>query len=285
MLFCGPTGVGKTELTKALAASYFGSESAMLRLDMSEYMERHTVSKLIGSPPGYVGYGEGGTLTEAIRRQPFTVVLLDEIEKAHPDIFNILLQLFEDGHLTDSQGRRVSFKNALVVMTSNVGSAAIAKGRHNFGFLFSDDDDNSASYAGMKSLVMEELKGYFRPELLNRIDEVVVFRPLEKPQMIEILDIMLHEVKERLTSLGISLEVSDEIVDLICQQGYDRSYGARPLRRAVTQIIEDLVSESVLSGDCKPGDIAVIHVDDTGNPVVNIQSNQRIQLSDTISNL
>ncbi|PIN26706.1 hypothetical protein CDL12_00532 [Handroanthus impetiginosus] len=183
------------------------------------------------------------------------------------------------------KGRRVSFKNALVVMTSNVGSAAIAKGRHNFGFLFSDDDDNSASYAGMKSLVMEELKGYFRPELLNRIDEVVVFRPLEKPQMIEILDIMLHEVKERLTSLGISLEVSDEIVDLICQQGYDRSYGARPLRRAVTQIIEDLVSESVLSGDCKPGDIAVIHVDDTGNPVVNIQSNQRIQLSDTISNL
>ncbi|XP_047316906.1 chaperone protein ClpD, chloroplastic isoform X2 [Impatiens glandulifera] len=182
MLFCGPTGVGKTELTKALAASYFGSEAAMLRLDMSEYMERHTVSKLIGSPPGYVGYGEGGTLTEAIRRQPFTVVLLDEIEKAHPDIFNILLQLFEDGHLTDSQGRRVSFKNALVVMTSNVGSAAIAKGRHkSIGFML--ENDESTSYSGMKALLIEELKNYFRPELLNRIDEIVVFRPLEQNQV------------------------------------------------------------------------------------------------------
>ncbi|KAL3835436.1 hypothetical protein ACJIZ3_010172 [Penstemon smallii] len=281
MLFCGPTGVGKTELTKALAASYFGSESAMLRLDMSEYMERHTVSKLIGSPPGYVGYGEGGTLTEAIRKQPFTVVLLDEIEKAHPDIFNILLQLFEDGHLTDSQGRRVSFKNALVVMTSNVGSAAIAKGRQNtFGF-FHAEDDSSTSYAGMKALVMEELKAYFRPELLNRIDEVVVFRPLEKPQMLQILDIMLREVKQRLVSKGISLEVSQSIMDLICQQGYDRSYGARPLRRAVTLIIEDLLSESMLSEDYKPGDIALIHLDDTGNPVVTNRSNQKIELSDT----
>lgn len=284
MLFCGPTGVGKTELTKALAASYFGSESAMLRLDMSEYMERHTVSKLIGSPPGYVGYGEGGTLTEAIRKRPFTVVLLDEIEKAHPDIFNILLQLFEDGHLTDSQGRRVSFKNALVVMTSNVGSAAIAKGRQNsFGFF--TDEDESASYVGLKALVMEELKAYFRPELLNRIDEVVVFRPLEKPQMLEILDIMLREVKERLTSLGIGLEVSEATMDLICQQGYDRSYGARPLRRAVTLIIEDLVSESLLSGEYKTGDIAVIDVDSSGNPVVTNKSNKRMELSDTSSKL
>ncbi|KAL8464473.1 hypothetical protein ACS0TY_034120 [Phlomoides rotata] len=282
MLFCGPTGVGKTELTKALAASYFGSESAMLRLDMSEYMERHTVSKLIGSPPGYVGYGEGGTLTEAIRKRPFTVVLLDEIEKAHPDIFNILLQLFEDGHLTDSQGRRVSFKNALVVMTSNVGSAAIVKGRQNsFGFF--TDEDGSTSYVGMKALVMEELKGYFRPELLNRIDEVVVFRSLEKPQMLEILDIMVHEVKERLASLGIGLEVSEAVIDLICEQGYDRSYGARPLRRSVTLIIEDLVSESLLSGNYKPGDVAVIHLDDSGNPVVANKSDKKIQLSDTSS--
>ncbi|KAL1559024.1 chaperone protein ClpD, chloroplastic-like [Salvia divinorum] len=284
MLFCGPTGVGKTELTKALAASYFGSESAMLRLDMSEYMERHTVSKLIGSPPGYVGYGEGGTLTEAIRKRPFTVVLLDEIEKAHPDIFNILLQLFEDGHLTDSQGRRVSFKNALVVMTSNVGSAAIAKGRHNsFGFFTNEDE--SASYVGLKALVMEELKGYFRPELLNRIDEVVVFRPLEKPEMLAILDIMLHEVKERLASLGIGLEVSEAIMDLICEQGYDRSYGARPLRRAVTLIIEDLVSESLLSDEYKAGDIAVIDVESSGNPVVTNKSKHRIELSDTSSKL
>ncbi|KAL2533960.1 Chaperone protein ClpD [Abeliophyllum distichum] len=282
MLFCGPTGVGKTELTKALAASYFGSESAMLRLDMSEYMERHTVSKLIGSPPGYVGYGEGGTLTEAIRKRPFTVVLLDEIEKAHPDIFNILLQLFEDGHLTDSQGRRVSFKNALVVMTSNVGSSAIAKGRINsIGFLIADDA--STSYAGMKALVIEELKAYFRPELLNRIDEIVVFRPLEKPQMLEILNIMLHEVKERLISLGIGLEVSKAVMDLICEQGYDRSYGARPLRRAVTLIIEDLLSESLLSGEYKPGDIAVIHLDDSGNPIVTNRSNLKIQLPDTTS--
>ncbi|KAI3759577.1 hypothetical protein L6452_07485 [Arctium lappa] len=281
MLFCGPTGVGKTELTKALAACYFGSEGSMLRLDMSEYMERHTVSKLIGSPPGYVGYGEGGTLTEAIRKRPFTVVLLDEIEKAHPDIFNILLQIFEDGHLTDSQGRRVSFKNALVVMTSNVGSTAIAKGRHNsIGFMLADDE-SSASYAGLKSLVMEELKAYFRPELLNRIDEVVVFRALEKTQMLEILNMMLEEVKKRLVSFGINLEVSMPVMELICEQGFDRSYGARPLRRALTLIIEDPLSESLLSGEFKQGETAVIELDETGNPVVSNKSRQNVYLSDS----
>ncbi|XP_058092792.1 chaperone protein ClpD, chloroplastic [Magnolia sinica] len=285
MLFCGPTGVGKTELTKALAASYFGSEAAMIRLDMSEYMERHTVSKLIGSPPGYVGYGEGGTLTEAVRRRPFTVILLDEIEKAHPDIFNILLQVFEDGHLTDSQGRRVSFKNTLIVMTSNVGSTAIAKGRRSsIGFLI-EDDSKASSYNGMKALVMEELKAYFRPELLNRIDEVVVFRPLEKTQMLEILSIMLGEVKARLMSLGIGLEVSKAIMDLVCQQGYDRSYGARPLRRAVTHYIEDVISEALLSGDYKPGDTAVIDVDASGNPFVTHPSDHSIHLSDATSTL
>ncbi|XP_028058372.1 LOW QUALITY PROTEIN: chaperone protein ClpD, chloroplastic-like [Camellia sinensis] len=285
MLFCGPTGVGKTELTKALAECYFGSEAAMLRLDMSEYMERHTVSKLIGSPPGYVGYGEGGTLTEAIRKRPFTVVLLDEIEKAHPDIFNILLQIFEDGHLTDSQGRRVSFKNALVVMTSNVGSTAIAKGRHNsIGFLIGDDE--STSYAGLKALLMEELKAYFRPELLNRIDEVVVFRPLEKTQMLEILNIMMLEVRGRLLSLGINLEISEAVMDLVCQQGFDTSYGARPLRRAVTHIIENLLSEAILSGDCKPGDTAIIDLNDSGNPVItNHRSRKNIYLTDTTSSL
>ncbi|KVI06118.1 AAA+ ATPase domain-containing protein [Cynara cardunculus var. scolymus] len=281
MLFCGPTGVGKTELTKALAACYFGSEGSMLRLDMSEYMERHTVSKLIGSPPGYVGYGEGGTLTEAIRKRPFTVVLLDEIEKAHPDIFNILLQIFEDGHLTDSQGRRVSFKNALVVMTSNVGSTAIAKGRHNsIGFMLADDE-SSASYAGLKSLVMEELKAYFRPELLNRIDEVVVFRSLEKTQMLEILNMMLEEVKKRLVSFGINLEVSMPVMELICEQGFDRSYGARPLRRALTLIIEDPLSESLLSGEFKQGETAIIELDETGNPVVTNKSRQNVYLSDS----
>ncbi|XP_065872054.1 chaperone protein ClpD, chloroplastic isoform X2 [Euphorbia lathyris] len=277
MMFCGPTGVGKTELAKALAACYFGSESAMLRLDMSEYMERHSVSKLIGAPPGYVGYGEGGTLTEAIRRRPFTLLLLDEIEKAHPDVFNILLQLFEDGHVTDSQGRRVSFKNALVVMTSNVGSTAIAKGgRMSIGFMITDNE--TSSYAGIKALVMEELKAYFRPELLNRIDEVVVFRPLEKAQMLEIVNLMLEEVKTRLGCLGIRLEVSDTIKDLVCKQGYDQIYGARPLRRAITQIIENPVSEAILSGGLKFGDSAIVDLDATsGLPVV---INQSIHLSD-----
>lgn len=254
----------------------------MLRLDMSEYMERHTVSKLIGSPPGYVGYEEGGMLTEAIRRRPFTLLLLDEIEKAHPDIFNILLQLFEDGHLTDSQGRRVSFKNALVVMTSNVGSSAIAKGRHgSIGFLL--EDDKSTSYAGMKALVMEELKAYFRPELLNRIDEVVVFRSLEKAQMLEIVNLMLQEVKARIMSLGIGLEVSESIKDLICEQGYDQTFGARPLRRAVTSIVEDPLSEALLAGDYRPGETAVIDLDASGNPIVTIRSDRNISLSDTAS--
>ncbi|CAH9112865.1 unnamed protein product [Cuscuta epithymum] len=286
MLFCGPTGVGKSELAKALAATYFGSESAMLRLDMSEYMERHSISKLIGSPPGYIGYGEGGTLTEAIRRKPFTVVLLDEIEKAHPDIFNLLLQLFEDGHLTDSQGRRVSFKNSLIVMTSNIGSTAIIKGRQNtIGFLIADYNESaSASYSGMKAMVMEELKAYFRPELLNRLDEVVVFRALEKPQMLEILNIMLRELKSRLlASMGIELEVSEAIAELICQQGFDKHYGARPLRRAVTNIIEDRVSESLLSGDAKPGDVAMIHLDGSGSPVVTYRSSRTVNFSDTPS--
>ncbi|XP_030462359.1 chaperone protein ClpD, chloroplastic isoform X2 [Syzygium oleosum] len=281
MLFCGPTGVGKTELTKALAACYFGSEASVLRLDMSEYMERHTVSKLIGSPPGYVGYGQGGTLTEAIRRKPFTVVLLDEIEKAHPDIFNILLQLFEDGHLTDSEGRRVSFKNALIVMTSNVGSSTIAKGGRSIGFL--SPDNESTSHAGLKALVMEELKAYFRPELLNRIDEVVVFRALEKSQMLEILNIMLQDVRKRLMSMGIGLEVSESIMDLVCQQGYDQIYGARPLRRAVTQLIENLLSEALLSGGYKPGDTAVVDVDSSGNPCVTNGSHRSIHLSDKTS--
>ncbi|KAF7840202.1 chaperone protein ClpD, chloroplastic [Senna tora] len=280
MLFCGPTGVGKTELAKTLAECYFGSEAAMVRLDMSEYMERHTVSKLIGSPPGYVGYGEGGILTEAVRRKPFTLLLLDEIEKAHPDIFNILLQLIEDGQLTDSQGRRVSFKNVLLVMTSNVGSSAIAKGRQNsMGFLLGDD--RSTSYAGLKSLVMEELRTYFRPELLNRIDEVVVFQPLEKTQLLEILDVMLEEVKKRVLSLGIDLEVSESVKDLVCQQGYDRIYGARPLRRAITSLIEDPLSEAIIAGVCKQGHTALIDLDAHGNPIVTNHFNQIVNLSDT----
>uniref|UniRef100_A0A0E0P8P7 Clp R domain-containing protein n=2 Tax=Oryza TaxID=4527 RepID=A0A0E0P8P7_ORYRU len=270
LIFCGPTGVGKTELTKALAASYFGSESATVRLDMSEYMERHAVSKLIGSPPGYMGFGEGGTLTEAVRRKPFTVVLLDEIEKAHPDIFNILLQIFEDGHLTDSQGRRVSFKNTLIVMTSNVGSTSISNGKRSIGFQTQTDTEEK-SYAAMKSLVMEELKAFFRPELLNRIDEVV---------MLAILNIMLQEVKGRILALGIGLEVSDSMKDLISQHGYDKSYGARPLRRAVTQLVEDVISEAILSGQFKPGDTIMMDTDATGKPCLSRLNDQTVQLSD-----
>nr|KYP69510.1 hypothetical protein KK1_008701 [Cajanus cajan] len=279
MLFCGPTGVGKTELAKSLAACYFGSEAAMVRLDMSEYMERHTVSKLIGSPPGYVGYGEGGVLTEAIRRKPFTLLLLDEIEKAHPDIFNILLQILEDGQLTDSQGRRVSFKNALVVMTSNVGSSAIAKGRHNsIGFLI--PDDKSTSYNGLKSMVVEELRTYFRPELLNRIDEVVVFQTLEKSQLLEILDVLLQDMKKRVLSLGIHVKVSEAVKNLVCQQGYNPTYGARPLRRAITSLIEDPLSEAFLCGECKQGDTVLIDLDSNGNPFVTNQLDQIVNLSD-----
>ncbi|KAI4336426.1 hypothetical protein L6164_014955 [Bauhinia variegata] len=280
LLFCGPTGVGKTELAKSLAACYFGSEAAMIRLDMSEYMERHTVSKLIGSPPGYVGYGEGGVLTEAVRRKPFTLLLLDEIEKAHPDVFNILLQLTEDGHLTDSQGRRVSFKNTLVVMTSNVGSSAIAKGQHkSIGFLIADD--KSSSYSGLQSMVMEELRTYFRPEFLNRIDEVVVFRPLEKEQVLEILELRLKELKDRVLSRGIRLEVSESIKNLVWKQGYDPTYGARHLRRAITSLIEDPLSEAMLAGECKAGDTALIDLDADGNPVVTNQFNQVVNLTDT----
>ncbi|XP_037477726.1 chaperone protein ClpD2, chloroplastic isoform X2 [Triticum dicoccoides] len=279
LLFCGPTGVGKTELTKALASTYFGSESAMVRLDMSEYMERHAVSKLIGSPPGYMGFGEGGTLTEAVRRKPFTVVLFDEIEKAHPDIFNILLQVFEDGHLTDSQGRRVSFKNTLIVMTSNVGSTSISKGTMSMGFQTQNDTEEN-TYAVMKSLVMEELKAFFRPELLNRMDEVVVFHPLEKTQMLAILNIILEEVKGRLLALGIGLVVSDAMKNMISQQGYDKSYGARPLRRAVTQLVEDVISEAILSGQYKPGDTIMMDTDDKGKPCLSRLNNQTVQVSD-----
>lgn len=270
MLFCGPTGVGKTELTKALAELYFGSEAAMIRLDMSEYMERHSVSKLIGSPPGYVGYGDGGTLTEAVRRKPFTIILLDEIEKAHPDIFNILLQVFEDGHLSDSQGRRVSFKNTLIIMTSNVGSTAIAKGGSNrIGFAFVEEE-HEGRYSALKALVIEELKGYFRPELLNRIDDVVVFRSLEKSQVREIVDLMLTETRERLSTSrhGVGLEVSEAVLNLICEQGYDRSYGARPLKRALVRLVEDVISEAFLADNYQAGDTALVDLDASGHPFV-----------------
>jgi ATP-dependent Clp protease ATP-binding subunit ClpC len=274
-VFSGPTGVGKTELAKSLAAYFFGSEEAMIRLDMSEYMERHTVSKLIGSPPGYVGYNEGGQLTEAVRRRPYTVVLFDEIEKAHPDVFNMLLQILEDGRLTDAKGRTVDFKNTLLILTSNIGSKVIEKGGYNLGFEFSQDQTES-QYNRIRSLVNEELKQYFRPEFLNRLDEIIVFRQLTKDEVKEIADIMLKEVFNRLTEQGITLEVTERFKDRLVEEGYSPSYGARPLRRAIMRLLEDSLAEEILSGRIKEGDTAVVDVDDSGT--VQVLSNEPREL-------
>ena len=263
-IFSGPTGVGKTELTKALAAYFFGSEDSMVRLDMSEYMERHTVSKLVGSPPGYVGYNEGGQLTEAVRRKPYTVILFDEIEKAHPDVFNLLLQILEDGRLTDSKGRTVDFKNTLIIMTSNIGSKVIEKGASSFGFDVTTDDPNESQYNRIKSLVNEELKQYFRPEFLNRLDEIIVFRQLTKDEVKEISEILLKEIFKRLTEQGITLKVTDKFKDRLIEEGYNPSYGARPLRRAIMRLLEDSLAEEILSGRVRDGDTATVDVDETG---------------------
>ncbi|MEH2349804.1 MAG: ATP-dependent Clp protease ATP-binding subunit [Nostoc sp.] len=274
-VFSGPTGVGKTELAKSLAAYFFGSEEAMIRLDMSEYMERHTVSKLIGSPPGYVGYNEGGQLTEAVRRRPYTVVLFDEIEKAHPDVFNMLLQILEDGRLTDAKGRTVDFKNTLLILTSNIGSKVIEKGGSGIGFEFSEDASES-TYNRIRSLVNEELKQYFRPEFLNRLDEIIVFRQLNKPEVTQIAEIMLKEVFGRLTEKGITLEVTDRFKERLIEEGYSPSYGARPLRRAIMRLLEDSLAEEILSGRIKDGDTAIVDVDENG--VVQVSSQQRREL-------
>lgn len=266
-IFSGPTGVGKTELTKALASYFFGSEEAMVRLDMSEYMERHTVSKLIGSPPGYVGYNEGGQLTESVRRRPYTVVLFDEIEKGHPDVFNLLLQILEDGRLTDSKGRVVDFKNTLLILTSNVGSKVIEKGGGGLGFDLSDDQSDS-QYGRIKSLVNEELKQYFRPEFLNRLDEIIVFRQLNKDEVGEIAEIMLKEVFTRISEKGIQLEVTPRFKTHLINEGYNPIYGARPLRRAVMRLLEDTLSEEFLSEKIKEGDTAVVDLDAEGKVTV-----------------
>jgi ATP-dependent Clp protease ATP-binding subunit ClpC len=266
-VFSGPTGVGKTELTKALAAYFFGSEDAMIRLDMSEFMERHTVSKLIGSPPGYVGFNEGGQLTEAVRRRPYTVVLFDEIEKAHPDIFNMLLQILEDGRLTDSKGRTVDFKNTLIILTSNIGSKVIEKGGGGLGFEF-EADKTDAQYNRIRNLVNEELKNYFRPEFLNRLDEIIVFQQLTKDEVKEIAEIMLKDVFKRLTDRGIKLEVTDRFKDRLIEEGYNPSYGARPLRRAIMRLLEDVLAEEILSGRLKDGDVATVDIDTEGKAFV-----------------
>jgi ATP-dependent Clp protease ATP-binding subunit ClpC len=276
-IFSGPTGVGKTELTKALATYFFGSEEAMIRLDMSEFMERHTVSKLIGSPPGYVGFNEGGQLTEAVRRRPYTVVLFDEIEKAHPDVFNLLLQLLEDGRLTDSKGRTVDFKNTLVIMTSNIGSKVIEKGGGGLGFEFSGENAEENQYNRIRSLVNEELKQYFRPEFLNRLDEIIVFRQLNREEVKEIAEIMLREVFSRIGEKGITLTVSDAFKERLVEEGYNPAYGARPLRRAVMRLLEDSLAEEVLSGRIKDGDAVEVDVDENKQVVVRHGTNTPAQ--------
>ncbi|MFZ5640528.1 MAG: ATP-dependent Clp protease ATP-binding subunit [Bacillota bacterium] len=261
-IFLGPTGVGKTELARALAEALFGDEDAIIRIDMSEYMEKHAVSRLMGAPPGYVGYEEGGQLTEAVRRKPYSVVLLDEIEKAHPEVFNILLQVLEDGRLTDAKGRTVDFRNTVIIMTSNVGAQMIKK-EATLGFRTTAAE---ANYEGMKDRVTNELRRTFRPEFLNRIDEIIVFHALTEEHIKEIVDLMLQEVNDRLHENNISIEVSEDAKALLAKQGFDQLYGARPLRRAIQKLVEDRLSEELLKGTFKPGDM--VKVEEQENDLV-----------------
>ncbi|MBM3663765.1 MAG: AAA family ATPase, partial [Actinobacteria bacterium] len=255
-IFLGPSGVGKTELAKTLAEFLFGDDTAMISLDMSEYMEKHTVSRLVGSPPGYVGYEEGGQLTEAVRRKPFSVVLFDEIEKAHPDVFNTLLQILEEGRLTDSQGRSVDFRNTVLIMTSNLGTADLR--RANVGFTKIDE---AVTYERMKDKVNEALKQHFRPEFLNRIDEVIVFHELSQDEVTSIVDLMMARVAEQLASQGIGLEISEDAKVLLGQRGYDPTLGARPLRRAIQRLVEDPISEQLLWKEFRAGQTIVVEVE------------------------
>lgn len=257
-IFLGPTGVGKTELTKALALVMFGSEDAMIRIDMSEFMEKHSVSKLIGSPPGYVGYDEGGQLTEKIRRKPYSVVLFDEIEKAHPDVFNIMLQILDDGILTDSQGRKVDFKNTVIIMTSNVGASALTEKTKSVGFASSPGEEK----ATVESNVMQALKATFRPEFLNRLDDIIVFNRLSDDDIRRIAALMLEEIKTRINGIGVNITFDKSVVDFVAAKGYDKVYGARPLRRAITNLIEDSFSEAMLEGKINSGDSVTAKVVD-----------------------
>ncbi|MDQ7800890.1 MAG: ATP-dependent Clp protease ATP-binding subunit [Armatimonadota bacterium] len=263
-IFLGPTGVGKTELARALAEFLFGDENALIRIDMSEYSERHTVSRLVGAPPGYVGYEEGGQLTEQVRRRPYSVVLLDEIEKAHPEVFNVLLQILDDGRLTDAQGRTVDFKNTVLIMTSNVGAPQIERDAPVLGFRATTDErvEQQRAYERMRDLVMEELKRTFRPEFLNRIDEIIVFRPLTKEQMHSIVRILLERVRRELRGQGMEIEFTDALRELLVQEGFDPQYGARPLRRAIQRLVEDPLSDELLRGRFRQGDHVVADVRD-----------------------
>lgn len=263
-LFLGPTGVGKTELCKSLAEAMFGDENAMIRIDMSEYMERHTVSRLIGSPPGYVGHEEGGQLTEKVRRKPYSVVLFDEIEKAHEDVWNILLQLLDDGRITDSQGRTVDFKNTVIVMTSNIGARSLTAMGSKLGFSAEErdsDPDAEKKFETAREQVMAELRQTFRPEFLNRIDDIIVFRPLTEEDIREVARRMLKTVSARMETMGIHLDASDEAVAELAKEGFDPKYGARPLRRAIQSKVEDAVAEKMLDGTLKAGDTAKLTVE------------------------
>ena len=271
-LFLGPTGVGKTELARALASSLFGDESAMIRLDMSEYMEKHTVSRLVGAPPGYVGYEEGGQLTDAVRRKPYSVILLDEVEKAHADFFNILLQVLDDGRLTDSQGRTVDFRNTVIIMTSNLGAKALHKNSPELGFLAAKkadsnvDENKGIDFKEAKKSVMDAVKRYFRPEFLNRIDEMIVFHPLTEEDLKEIVTILMSDVTKRLEERDLQLEITPEAIKFLVKEGSDFTMGARPLKRAIQRLIEDPVSDLILKGDAKEGKI--IKVDAKDNDLV-----------------
>jgi ATP-dependent Clp protease ATP-binding subunit ClpC len=263
-VFLGPTGVGKTELARTLAEYMFGDQESMIRLDMSEYMERHTVSRLVGSPPGYVGYDEGGQLTEQVRRKPYSVVLFDEIEKAHPDVFNILLQILEDGMLTDAQGRQVNFKNVVLIMTSNVGAQHINK-TNSLGF----GGNDGISYKEMKSRVQSELRKIFRPELLNRIDETIVFHKLEREDMRHIIEIQLKRLRKQMADREVTIEFTKEALDKLSEAGYDPAFGARPLRRVLQRMIEDPMSEMILRGDIPLGSKVIIEPNDKTQDDIN----------------
>ena len=264
-IFAGPSGVGKTELSRTLASFLFGDQDALIQLDMSEYSERHTASRLFGAPPGYVGYDEGGQLTEKVCRRPFSVVLFDEIEKAHPDIFNSLLQVLEDGRLTDAQGRTVDFKNTVIIMTTNLGTRDISK---SLGLGFANSDDDLTNYERMKGKVSDELKSHFRPEFLNRIDDIIVFHQLTKPQIIQIVDLMLKNLDDRLQTKDMGIELTPAAKDLLAERGYDPLLGARPLRRVIQREIEDALSERILFGELKSGEIIVVDVEGVGAEAV-----------------
>jgi ATP-dependent Clp protease ATP-binding subunit ClpC len=255
-IFLGPSGVGKTELARTLAEFLFGDEDTMIRIDMSEYMEKHAVSRLVGSPPGYIGYDEGGQLTEAIRRKPYSVLLLDEIEKAHPDVFNILLQILEDGRLTDAQGRTVDFRHCIVIMTSNIGASEIARNTP-LGFAVSDDE-TGITYEDMKNRITGELKKVFRPEFLNRIDDVIVFHKLTKDEIKLIVDLLLLRIRESMAERELQLELSEEAKDLLVEKGWDPAMGARPLRRAIQRYIEDPLADFVLRSQVPPGSTVLV---------------------------